>query len=294
MYLRSWTLSVTLGLFVVCSCSGLPRPRTDVSVPARRFGATVLLHGSPLDLHLSAPLSAAAPRLLVVYASGDGGWFGAAVSMFDEIARTGYYTAGFSSRAFLKIKRPRGALVSAAQLAEEYGQIIAQARRALGLDANPDVVLSGWSRGAAFAVLVGAEPPAGDHVLGVVAIGLSQGEDLQVNGAGDETDEGQAPAGTGRWPFDTYERIARVPSIPCAVIQSTHDDYLPSAGARGLFGPDTPLRRFYAVDARNHRFSGGQPSFDAALVDALGWIASRPGATAPPAITRAGADSPLQ
>ena len=230
----------------------------------------------------------------MVYASGDGGWFGAAVSMFDEIARTGYYTAGFSSRAFLKIKRPRGALVSAAQLAEEYGQIIAQARRALGLDANPDVVLSGWSRGAAFAVLVGAEPPAGDHVLGVVAIGLSQGEDLQVNGAGDETDEGQAPAGTGRWPFDTYERIARVPSIPCAVIQSTHDDYLPSAGARGLFGPDTPLRRFYAVDARNHRFSGGQPSFDAALVDALGWIASRPGATAPPAITRAGADSPLQ
>ena len=32
-------------------------------------------------------------------------------------------------------------------------------------------------------------------------------------------------------------------------------------------GPDTPLRRLYAIDARNHRFSGGKQAFHAALVD---------------------------
>ena len=32
-----------------------------------------------------------------------------------------------------------------------------------------------------------------------------------------------------RWPFDTYARIARLDPLPCAVIQSTHDNYLPGA-----------------------------------------------------------------
>ena len=69
-------------------------------------------------------------------ATGDGGWFGAAVDMFRQIGQAGYVAVGFSSRAFLKIERPRGALVSAAQLAVEYEQILMHARGALGLDAT--------------------------------------------------------------------------------------------------------------------------------------------------------------
>ena len=42
----------------------------------------------------------------------------------------------------------------------------------------------------------------------------------------------------------------------CAVIQATRDNYLAAARARTLFGSDTGKRRLYAIDARNHRFSG--------------------------------------
>jgi dienelactone hydrolase len=291
VYVRSWTLSLTLALLGFCGCSGLPRPEADPSVSGRRSTTTVLLHGKTLDLHLSRPVSPAAPRLLVVYASGDGGWFGAAVDMFDQIARAGYYAVGFSSRAFLRIERPRGPLVSAAQLAAEYEQVTAEARRALRLEANSDVVLSGWSRGAAFAVLVGAESPIKDHLRGVIAIGLAQGENLRVNSAGDDTDEGQAAPVAARWPFDTYKWIGRLSLVRCAVIQSTHDNYLPSARAQRLFGANSPLRRFYAVEASNHRFSGGKPAFDAALLDALDWIASPPNATTGPLTGGSGVDS---
>jgi len=214
--------------------------------------------------------------MAVLYASGDGGWFGAAVDMFRQIADAGYPVAGFSSRAFLKIERPRGApLVSAVQLAAEYEDIAAQARIALGLDDTSRVVLTGWSRGAAFSVLVASEPKEQDRLLGVVAIGLGEGEDLTANGDDDESDDEHSSV-PRRWPFDTYARIEQVAPLPCAVIQATSDNYFPAASAHRRFGPDTPQRRFYTINAKNHRFSGGKPAFDAALLDAIRWIVSRP------------------
>ncbi len=274
-------------LLTVTACSVLPHPRTSADAPTREFTTTVVLHGKSLDLHVSTPLAstlqaAPLPDVVVLYASGDGGWFGAAKEMFRDIADAGYPVVGFSSRAFLRIERPRGALVSAAQLAAEYALIVAQARVALGLGDSTRVVLAGWSRGAAFSVLAGSEPPMRRDVQGVIAIGLTEGEDLQAGDAGDEPDPASAtPAATSakgarHWPFDTYARIGQLAPISCAVIQATKDGYLPAASARERFGVDTPARRFYAVEARNHRFSGGRAAFTAALVDALRWISTSP------------------
>jgi hypothetical protein len=267
-----------VALFALPGCSILPRPRAGTSLVARQFSTTVLLHGKPLELHVTTPQTPGANHAVVLYASGDGGWFGAAVDMFHEIGNAGYFAAGFSSRAFLKIERPRGTLVSPAQLAAEYEQILAKARGALGLDPASPAVLAGWSRGAAFSVLAGSQLAPRDPIRGVIAIGLAEGEDLAVNGAENETDEGPttAPA-SRRWPFDTYAWIARLGPLPCAVIQATHDNYLPATRARQLFGPDTPLRRFYAIDAKNHRFSGGKAAFDAALLETIRWVLSEPG-----------------
>ena len=227
---------------------------------------------------MSQPRTPAAPGVAVLYASGDGGWFGAAVDMFRRIADAGYPVVGFSSRAFLKIERPRGApLVSAAQLAAEYEDIAAQARMALGLDDTSRMVLTGWSRGAAFSVLVASEPKEQHHLLGVIAIGLGEGEDLAVtDDDDDDSDDDPSSKAPKHWPFDTYARIAQVAPLPCAVIQATRDNYFPAASAHRKFGPDTPQRRFYTIDAKNHRFSGGKPAFDAALLDAMRWIVSQP------------------
>jgi hypothetical protein len=276
----AWTATIAIGLSVFSGCSILPRPRTPGTIATREFATTVLLHGKALELHLSTPQTPATDHVVVLYASGDGGWFGAAADMFHQIGHAGYVAVGFSSRAFLKIERPRGTILSASQLAVEYEQILIRARGALGLDATYRAVLTGWSRGAAFSVLVGSEPALRGPILGVIAIGLAEGEDLQINDADDETDEGSTSSPTRRWPFDTYARIARLGSLPCVVIQATHDDFLPAPRARELFGPDTPVRRFSAVDAKNHRFSGGKAAFDAALLEAIGWIVSQPASTA--------------
>ena len=131
---------------VASGCGLMPRPATGPQSSSIRTTATVQLHGKPLELHLAAPVgSPVNGGVLVIYASGDGGWFGTAVDMFKQIAADGYYTVGFSSRSFLRITRPRGTLVEVRELAAEYARISSGARHALGLDDRVPVILTGWS-----------------------------------------------------------------------------------------------------------------------------------------------------
>jgi type IV secretory pathway VirJ component len=280
-------------LSLISGCSSLPAPEPfptpSTPPPAeaaaiKTFTTPVVLHGVPLELHVAVADRAQAivPDTIVLYASGDGGWFGAAVDMFKQIARAGYPVVGFSSKTFLRIQRPHHGLVNATQLAADYEAIVTQARAALHQSDSSRIVLTGWSRGAAFAVLAGSEPMVRERLAGVIAIGLGPGEDLAAVSDDEASDDGQADEVERPWRFDTYASIARLEPAACAVIQASHDNYLPAAAARRLFGPDTDRRRLYAIDARNHRFTGGKAAFDAALVDALHWIVSRPAQPASP------------
>jgi dienelactone hydrolase len=267
-------LSLLFAAATVCSACALTRtPSAAPAAPVHEFATTTTLHGRRLDLHVAVPRILARDGLFVIYASGDGGWFGTAIDQWREIARAGYASVGFSSRAFLRIERPAEASLNSARLAAEYEQIVEDAQRALGWGESPRVILAGWSRGAAFAVLTGTEPPLRGTLAGVVAIGLAEGEDLKIDGNGDDTDDGAASTTGRRWPFDTYARLMQL-RAPCAVIQATHDNYFAAADARRRFGPDTATRRFYQVDAKNHRFAGGTAAFNSALTDALNWISS--------------------
>jgi hypothetical protein len=86
-------------------------------------------------------------------------------------------------------------------------------------------------------------------------------------------DDGRRVFDKGHPAFDTY-RLIRSSPLRAVVIQATGDQYLPSAEARRLFGDDSPARRFFEVDARNHRFSGATAQFDRTLDLALAWIVS--------------------
>lgn len=193
--------------------------------------------------------------------------------MFDDIGADGYYAAGFSARAYFKLRAPSHAM-SAGQVADDYQRIIATALTSLGLGARTPVVVTGWSRGAGLAVLVAAAPHGGVSLSGVVGIGLPADDRLAETSASD--DDGP-PAGRdddGR--FETYPMLKRLAPLPVAVIQATHDRFLDAGRARELLGPDTPARRLFTVDAANHRFGGGIAGFRSALREALAWVASTP------------------
>lgn len=270
-------ISISAFVFTAACASGGAATSTAARPAAKpaTSSTAVVLHDTPLELHLALPAQPAPETPLVLYASGDGGWFGAAIDMFRIVAAHGYPAAGFSARAFLRIERPRHAALDARQLAIDYGTILAKARLSLGLAPDAPAILMGWSRGAAFASIVGSEATLADHLQGIIAIGLSADENLRVN---DEDDgdagsaRGQTRAGAALRPYD---RLLQAQPLRCAVIQATGDGYLRASDARALFGPDTAERRFYTVEARNHRFSGGRGAFVDALTSALSWVAHR-------------------
>jgi hypothetical protein len=248
-------------------------------VAVRESTTHVTVRGSRLTLHLAAPGSlAGAARPLVLYGSGDGGWFGAAVGMFRTMAAAGYPVVGVSSRALLKIEQAGRTPVSGRQIAETYRAILDAGRRALALPTDAPAVLTGWSRGASLAVLAAAEPDTDRAVTGIVAIGLPRDERLDVE-PGDDDDP--APPSDAAVAVPTHNRahellmyplLAHVAPRRTAIVQASGDRYLPAGEARTLFGADSAVKRFYEVPAGNHRFGGGKEALQRALLDALAWV----------------------
>jgi hypothetical protein len=282
-------VSVLLAAALGSGCSAVLSTRVPRPAASREFSAHVAVHDDELTLHLASPLTAvSASTPLVLYASGDGGWFGAAVGMFRTIASSGLPTAGFSTKEFMHIEHRWSRPLSVAHVAEGYQRIIDAARAQLRLPPDAPVVLTGWSRGASLGVLVAGSREGDPRLIGLVAVGLAADEQLDIEGdsddpVGDEPagggtdapaviDDGQHARSIAMYPLLLRSRLPRA-----AVIQASDDGYLPAARARALFGPDSAMRRLVAIDARNHRFSGGEAMFAQALVEAVQWVSSRGG-----------------
>jgi hypothetical protein len=266
----------------IWGCGGLGHVVRNPAHAARTFALDAVLNGRPIELHLAAPPAPGDRQVLVLYASGDGGWFGAAVDMFRAIGDAGFYAVGVSSRSLLHGEKASGRSPAVGDLADDYAALLDRASEALGLPPDRRVVLSGWSRGASLAVLVGGSHHAPRNLAGVIAIGLAADENLTVRQDTDDDPPDQDTAGapilvpggpSSAGALDLYARLADVAPRRCAVIQSTGDAYLPASRARALFGADTSSRRFFEVPASNHRFSGAGEQFVQQLGEALRWIA---------------------
>jgi len=192
--------------------------------------------------------------------------------MFEEISAFGYPTVGFSSLSYMKILSRSQEPVTLEELVKDYQLIIEEAKKSLNLARDTKTVLSGWSRGAAFSVLVGADKSSEQGLLGVLAIGLPHKEELDIRRHERKIVILDHSSKHQHIIFDTYDLFSSMALLPMALIQSSHDEYLPAEKAHALFGADTTFKKFYSVSARNHRFSGGRNEFRAKLYEALDWL----------------------
>ena len=92
-------------------------------------------------------------------------------------------------------------------------------------------MLVGVSRGAGLAVVAAGE--LHETITGVVAVALTQEEEyVRWDRHLPLTHDMHQPV-----MVDVYEYIAQLGNLPLAVVQSTHDQYLPAAKAREEFRP---------------------------------------------------------
>jgi pimeloyl-ACP methyl ester carboxylesterase len=212
----------------------------------------LLLHGHHLTMHLAQP-AVQSKRPLIVYATGDGGWKRKDLQMYETLKSWGYPVAGFSSPDYLKHLGPGAKTLTEEELANDYGAIIDFAQNHMTMPKDTPVVLVGVSRGAGLAVAAAGEESLRNRISGMVVVGLTKEEEY-VN----------MP--------DLYSRLPALGALPLAVVQSTHDNYLPAAQAQALFGPDNDRRLFRAIPSKNHSFSDARDAMYAAIRESLAWI----------------------
>jgi fermentation-respiration switch protein FrsA (DUF1100 family) len=239
---------------------GLSRSR----IRAVTSETSVRLHDHDLTLHLTAPRTDG-PPILLVYATGDAGWWGKDRDIYKQLNGWGYAVVGFSAREYVH-HLGKDALLPR-EVASDYGAIIRRAASSLGLPASTRAVLIGKSRGAGLAVAAAGAMTLRPQLIGVLAVGLT-GEEEYVHRRR-RTRPRQLVM------LQTYSYLPQLGDIPVAVIQSTRDGYVPADEARRLFGPDTPSRELVAIDSNDHNFGGAVDRLYDEMERSLQWLVQR-------------------
>ena len=254
-------------LLLAAAAAGCAPPRPRPGAPGRiRSEASVALHGHSLKLHLSTPVP---PREgpLLLYATGDAGWFWKDRELFDRIVELGYPAAGFSSREYLRHLGHGVDIVRSGTVARDYDAVIRAAEQALGLPAGTPAVLVGKSRGAGLAIAAATVPWVRGRLQGLIAVGLTREEEYVRSRFWRRSKEADM--------LDTYAALRDLGQLPVAVIQSTHDDYVPAMRARELIGADTADRHLRSIESRDHNFGGARDALYVELQRELQWIVKR-------------------
>lgn len=237
--------------------------RLDSRVPAVLTSETfVRLHGHALRLHLSQPVRDPSPAPLLVYATGDAGWWGKDRAIFDHLKESGYDTVGFSAREYVHHLGKN--MLRPSELASDYLAIITTAVATLKMPPATRAVLVGKSRGAGLAVGAAIDSQLNATLAGVLAIGLTREEEYVHGSRSQELVM-----------LQTYARVEDLGQLPVAVIQSSNDEYVPAAEARQLLGPDTAWRVLVPIESRDHNFDGATDVLYMEMKRSLQWILHR-------------------
>jgi hypothetical protein len=261
--MRAIALVLIASLPWLGACAARTHPSSANVPPADR---RIPLNGHPLRLHFANP-SATESRPLLVYATGDGGWHRKDLAVYHHLAALGDPIVGFDAHDYVTHLGTQ--TTTPGRLAADYEQIIQAAKEVLNLSRDRAVVLVGVSRGAGLSVVAAGQRGLRPSISGVVAVALTREEEYVK---WFERWRHRPPPSAAPVMVAVYEYLPRLAQMPIAVIQSTHDNYLPAADARALFGPDTPHRWFQSIQARNHSFGGARPQMYQAMERSLDWI----------------------
>jgi len=218
------------------------------------------------------PAAPKPPIYLVIFASGDAGWMGSSGLVFEHLARSGYYVAGYNSSEGVRQVKDAGKNLPITDAAIDIASIISQAREDLDLPEETPTILTGFSRGASMAIMGAAVHKIQPLLAGAIAMSLTKEADYVRLPKGATLPPGVQLDEEGR--LLIYPLLELLGSLPTAVIQADGDKYVPASEARTLIGPDTPTHRLYTVEDSAHSFGGKQDVLLRDLDDALAWVKS--------------------
>jgi len=213
----------------------------------------------------AAPGEASLPRGKVLFAPGELGMHGFAVTIAETMASWGYDVYGLDTRQYLESFSGEISLRTS-DVMSDFRQL---ARWATG-GTRQRVALVGWSEGAGLCLLAAAADSNKEFFSGLTVFGLTESNllgwrwsDLFSSLAGKEAREPK---------FFSQDHLARVAPLPLLVIQSTGDQYVSVETQKRMFATAQEPKRLVVIEAKNHRFEGNQQELFRNIREGLQWL----------------------
>jgi len=252
-YLKGRTRTALAALLIMVAAPG-----TSSAQATQRL----LVRGHEQLLHVYGP----AGGTPVIVSSGDGGWIHLGPHVAELLAARGFFVVGFDVKTYLAGFTGEAGTLRKAEEPADYRTLATFAAAASGR--KP--LLIGVSEGAGLSMLAATDPQTKAAISGVIGIGLPDANELGWRW------KDSLIYLTHRVPneptFSASATVAGVAPVPLALVQSTHDEFVPLADTRRIFDHASAPKQLWLVEASNHRFSNNLPEFDARLMEAVEWV----------------------
>jgi fermentation-respiration switch protein FrsA (DUF1100 family) len=202
----------------------------------------------------------------IVVSSGDGGWVHLAPHVAEMLGARGFFIVGFDTKAYLASFTTDRSTLRLSDEPGDYRTLSTFAWMATGR--KP--ILIGVSEGAGLSVLAAADHETKALIAGVIGLGLPDRNELGWRWKDAVIYLTHRPPNEPT--FRASSMISTIAPVPLAIIQSTHDEFVPVSEAQRIFDSAAPPKRLWTIDADNHRFSNHLAEFDARLVEAIEWV----------------------
>jgi pimeloyl-ACP methyl ester carboxylesterase len=249
---------LAIGLVILVSCA------SAYSENPKRAKNEIAIRGHAQSISLY-PAEGAGQHRKVLFAPGDGGWRGFAITIAEELAKAGYDVYGLDTRRYLK-SFTGSSVLSTEEIASDFNQIA----RWIQQGTHERVLLVGWSEGAGLGLAATADTKNQTIFAGLVAIGTPEYNIL----AWHWTDIGAAVTKSlPREPtFKSADFIPKVSPLPLLLVASTSNEYITPEATRALFSMAREPKRLVIINARDHKYGGNTEEFFRALREGLNWI----------------------
>ncbi len=244
--------AVCIAIFLVFTAGTARAQRTD----------SITIRGKAQTLHLYGPAGGDP----VVVSSGDGGWIHLGPHVAETLAAHGFFVVGFDVKWYLESFTSGKATLRTEDEPGDYKVLADYASRTT----HKKPILIGVSEGAGLSVLAATDPATQQAIVGVVALGLPDTNELGWRW------RDAIIYLTHRVPdeptFSTSAIVARMAPVPLAAIHSTRDEFVSEAELRKVLAAAKEPKRVWMIEATDHKFSGNVAEFDRRLLEAIDWI----------------------
>ena len=212
------------------------------------------------------PSKAKPPAGRILFAPGDGGWRGFALTLAETASSWGYEVYGFDTKRYLESFTTAKGALRPQEVVADMRVLAEKLRRSSG----EGFIFAGWSEGAGLAVLAGAADENKMTFRGIVAIGLTDSAVLGWRWTDNVTYI------TKRAPYEpavaTAPYLPKIAPLPFLQIHSSGDEYTAVPISKKLFEAAREPKRFSLIQAKDHHFDGNQGDFFRALREGLNWM----------------------